>query len=172
MLHVVVTENSGIAPTFSHRNCFQSVLTSQGAPALRNKRKLLDQLRHVADTLPPVSENTLLKVHVLAADERLIEAAKSLPQSRFRVEFSTDLDQALKMIASDPCDVAVIDLDLNGFALAKDLRAAPETSATRIVMVCGRFQDRWLCRQAGADEVLIKPIPDVSDLVSAVARLS
>ena len=66
---------------------------------------------------------------------------------------------------------AVLELqmgDYGGFALAKDLRALPSMSDLPLVMLCDRPHDRWLCRQAGAAEVIVKPMPDPTVLLDAV----
>lgn len=111
----------------------------------------------------------LVRVHVLSVDGRTRQAARSLPAERFRVAFSEDMNQMLEGLQTQACDVAVIDLSLNGFAMAKDLRASTETGSSKIVMLCERQHDVWLCRQAGADQVLIKPLDDPSVLIDAVS---
>ncbi len=94
------------------------------------------------------------------------EAAKSLP-STYLLRFSTDKWEALAPIESE-ADVAVIELDLGGFGITRDIRERTPDRHVRIVMLCSRPHDRWLCKQAGADEVLIKPLGDPSVLVKAI----
>jgi len=62
----------------------------------------------------------------------------------------------------------IAELSLEGFAFAKDLRDRPYGDSIAIILLCDREQDRWLCKQAGADEVIVKPLPDTSTLLRAV----
>jgi CheY-like chemotaxis protein len=107
-----------------------------------------------------------VRVHVFSSDERIREAAGALP-SRYSATFSSDKWQALKDIAHN-ANVAVIELDLGGFGVTKEIRERTRDRHVRVIMLCSRPHDRWLCKQAGADEVLVKPLSDVSLLVNAV----
>lgn len=109
-----------------------------------------------------------MKVHVLAHDERLRQAARSLSPKRFEVSYSSNRAEALSVISDMGCDLAIIELEGGGFGVARDLRADPRTKDARVVMVCDRPHDRWLCLQAGADEVLVKPLQDVMTLMKAI----
>jgi DNA-binding response OmpR family regulator len=112
----------------------------------------------------------MMQVHVLTEDDHVVGAAKALDASRFELSFSTKRASALSRMRSG-CDVAVIDLRSNGFAVARDLKAHPSTQNVSIVMLCDRAADRWLCLQAGGKEVLVKPLSDPTELTSAVERL-
>lgn len=64
---------------------------------------------------------------------------------------------------SDGAAPAAIVVDLQtgsagGFALARDLSQVPSLRSVPVVMLIERDQDRWLARQAGAREVLRKPL--------------
>jgi CheY-like chemotaxis protein len=111
----------------------------------------------------------MMQVHVLSEDDHVSGAAKALDASRFELSFSTERTSALSRM-SKGCDVAVIDLRSNGFAVARDLKANPATREVSIVMLCDRMADKWLCHQAGAKEVLVKPLSDPTELTSAVER--
>lgn len=106
------------------------------------------------------------RVHVLSDDRKIREAARALP-ARFETSFSQDRLEALLAIENGG-DIAVIELDLGGFGVAKEIRERTPNRHVRIVMICSRPHDRWLCRQAGADEVLVKPLRDTSLLTRAV----
>jgi CheY-like chemotaxis protein len=93
-------------------------------------------------------------------------AAKALP-SNYSIQFSTDKWEALRQIEAE-ADVAVIELDLGGFGITRDIRERTPERHVHVVMLCSRPHDRWLCKQAGADEVLIKPLGDLSVLVKAI----
>lgn len=109
-------------------------------------------------------------VQVLSADERVVHAARALPKGSYVVAFSNDMEEFLEAVGSQGCDVAVIDLALNGYAAGVELKGL--SLASRVVMLCDRPHDRWLCRQAGADEVLVKPLEDPAELIAAVTALS
>lgn len=106
------------------------------------------------------------RVLVLSVDQRVLEASRALPPP-FNVQEFADRVSFLTA-AQDACDVAIVDLKAGGFAASKDLMAMPTTAGTALVMVCDRSQDRWICSQAGADAVLIKPLADTSTLTDAV----
>lgn len=108
-----------------------------------------------------------IRVQVVSDDERVTRAARSLPDE-YEVTISPYREQALATIEKQGCDVAVLELEGGGFATAKDLRANKETRHARIVMLCDRPHDRWLCYQAGADEVIVKPLLDVLTLTNAI----
>ena len=104
-------------------------------------------------------------------DERTKEAGRALPPERFEVAFASSAQEALAEVLRYPPEVAVLDLhvgDFGGFALAKELRDIPDIAPVQLVMLCDRPHDRWLCRQAGAVAVLVKPVDDPTDLLDAL----
>lgn len=111
-----------------------------------------------------------MQVHVLSLDEHVTQAAKALDADRYELSFSADRRSALDRMKQG-CDVAIIDLRSNGFAVARDLKFDPSTQNVLVVMLCDRAADRWLCHQAGAQEVIVKPMSDPSELTSAVERV-
>ncbi len=110
---------------------------------------------------------TYLRVQVLATDPRTVQSARALPTERFGVGFSSDRLHALSR-TDRGCDVAIAELGLEGFAFAKDIRDRPYGESVAIVLLCDRKQDEWLCKQAGADEVIVKPLLDTTTLLRAV----
>lgn len=56
------------------------------------------------------------------------------------------------------------------FALARDLRGAPEPYPGAIVILLDRRQDAWLARWAGADAWFVKPV-DAFDLADRLLEL-
>jgi DNA-binding response OmpR family regulator len=56
-----------------------------------------------------------------------------------------------------------------GFAVAKDLRGAPEPFPGAIVIVLARHEDAWLARWSGADAWIERPI-DPFALADAVVE--
>lgn len=112
-----------------------------------------------------------LGVHVFTDDDRIREAARSLPAARYVVTYSETAPDAIDEVRKTRPAAAVLELrvgDYGGFALAKDLRALPSMADLPLVMLCDRPHDRWICRQAGAREVIVKPLSDPMALLDAV----
>lgn len=107
-----------------------------------------------------------LKVLVLAEDGRIRQAAGSLPDG-YEVTLTRDMESALREVAKNGCDIAIVELALNGFAFAKDMRSNPARQA-RLIMICERPEDLWLSKQAGAVQVLVKPLPDPGILLEII----
>jgi len=81
----------------------------------------------------------------------------------------------LQLAASEKPDVAVIDIglpELDGYEIARRVRAHPATSAIRLVAVTGYGQeeDRRRALDAGFDEHLVKPV-EPSRLLQVIGRL-
>lgn len=118
-----------------------------------------------------MSRPELVGVHVFTDDDRVREAARSLPAARYSVTYSSTAPEAIAEVRRSSPAAAVLELrvgDYGGFALAKDLHALPSMESLALVMLCDRPHDRWLCRQAGARAVLVKPIPDPMALLDAL----
>lgn len=109
-----------------------------------------------------------VRVQVLTTDERIAGAARSLDDSIYSLEFPSDMSSLLTSMDASGLDVAVLDLRLGGFSTAKEIRMRPDGDKVALVMVCERFQDKWVCLQSGADEVVLKPLPNTTTLVNAV----
>jgi len=110
-------------------------------------------------------------VHVFTDDDRIREAARSLPAARYVVTYSETAPDAIDEVRKTRPAVAVLELrvgDYGGFALAKDIHALPSMGNLPLVMLCDRPHDRWLCNQAGAQQVIVKPLPDPMVLLLAL----
>ena len=121
--------------------------------------------------MPPPEGASPVGVHIVTDDDRVRQAGRSLPADRFAVTFSASATDALAQVRKTRPSVAVLELrlgDYGGFALAKDLHALPSMRDLPLVMLCDRPHDRWLCRQAGAREVIVKPLPDPTVLLDAL----
>lgn len=110
-----------------------------------------------------------VRVRVLSDDERIRQSALTLP-SNYSVELFDQPLAALAAIELDG-DIAIIELGLGGYGITHDIRERAGREV-KVVMICSRPQDRWLCRQAGADDVLVKPLRDPSVLTDAIDRLN
>jgi serine/threonine protein kinase len=89
----------------------------------------------------------------------LIEA--TLAEGRLLVAGASDAERAIDQARAHPPQLAFIDSDLPGgaIALCQRLRAAEESAATRIVMLMARGAtiDRAAAKQAGVNDFLGKP---------------
>jgi DNA-binding response OmpR family regulator len=80
---------------------------------------------------------------------------------------------ALKIAWRDRPDLVVADEIASGagaFAVAKDLRGAPEPFDGAVVLILARPQDAWLARWSGADAWVTKPV-DAFELADRVMEL-
>ena len=114
-----------------------------------------------------------LRVLVVDDNEDAGEAIAALLELEgHSVRTATSGRQALAMLGETTADVAVLDIglpDLDGYELARAIRADPRTAAMRLVALTGygREPDRELARQAGFDRHLVKPA-DVDALLAAL----
>lgn len=118
-----------------------------------------------------MASGKLISVHIVSGDARVLQAARALPEGRFEVRVSAGVRDAERAVQATHFDLAVIDLHPGGFSLARLLKEDSISATTRILMLCERVQDVWLCRQAGAAEVLIKPLTDPAILTEAVDKV-
>lgn len=118
-----------------------------------------------------MTSGKLISVHIASGDTQIQEAARALAGGRFEIHVSANMRDADRAAQTTHFDVAIIDLHPGGFSFARLMKESPHSAATLILMLCERVQDIWLCHQAGAAEVLIKPLTDPSALTEAVERV-
>ena len=92
-----------------------------------------------------------------------------------KVECAYSAQDALERLPKSRPDIALLDIGLpgmNGFELARRIRAHPELAAMRLVALTGYGQAEDKARAAGAgfDEHLVKPV-DLRTLQQALARV-
>jgi signal transduction histidine kinase/CheY-like chemotaxis protein len=90
-----------------------------------------------------------------------------------RVEQAADGLTGLQEARADPPDVALIDVGLpgmDGYALAREIRAEPRCRGVRLIALTGysRSRDRERGQEAGFDTYLVKPV-DPGHLRAAIA---
>jgi DNA-binding response OmpR family regulator len=90
------------------------------------------------------------------------------------VEFAYDSREAWQRLFEDGDRVSAVVVDLQtgaagGFGLARDMKAARALAGLPVVILLEREQDRWLARQAGAAEALLKPVT-ASQVLAAIRR--
>jgi signal transduction histidine kinase len=91
-----------------------------------------------------------------------------------RVEQAGDGLTGLEAARANPPDVALIDVGLpgiDGYTLAREIRATPRCAAVRLIALTGysRSKDRERGREAGFDAYLVKPV-DPAQLLQALSE--
>lgn len=92
------------------------------------------------------------------------------------VSVAYDARSALEIAAKEDIDVFVLDIglpDMNGYALARHLRADEKTSKAMLVALTGydQAQDRALSKEAGFDHHFVKPV-DIAQLLTILSKVS
>jgi signal transduction histidine kinase len=92
-----------------------------------------------------------------------------------RVRVANDGNDALRVVAAAPPDIALLDIGmpgLDGYELARRLRADPATRLVRLVAITGWGQatDREAANLAGFDRHLVKPV-DAAELLRVLEAL-
>lgn len=113
----------------------------------------------------------LIAVHIVSGDAQVLQAARALAGGRFEIQISDTTRKAARAVQETQFDVAVIDLHPGGFSFARLMKESPASAATRILMLCERAADTWLCNQAGATAVILKPLTDTTNLTEAVQKV-
>lgn len=127
-----------------------------------------------------------MKALVISPDPDLRELLKVMLRSveRRTDESWTFLDardglEGLRLAWREQPEIVVADeiaSRAGAFAVARDLRGAPEPFPGSIVIVLARVQDEWLARWSGADAWMVKPVDPfaladrVVELVGGQAR--
>ncbi len=105
---------------------------------------------------------------LVADDEQDIRelVAYRLSRSGFSVVEARDGEEALRLAAAQPLDMAVLDVmmpRLNGYQVTERLRGTPATQQLPVLLMSASVQDSDISRgfAAGADDYLTKPFhPD------------
>jgi CheY-like chemotaxis protein len=126
-----------------------------------------------AATAPAIPASPANTARVLVVDDNRDAAdvlADALNAAGYEARTAYDAPAALEVARSFRPTVAMLDLGLpvmDGYELARHLRAHADTAGVRLVAVTGYGQpaDRELSRQAGFEEHLVKPL-DFTTIVS------
>jgi len=105
---------------------------------------------------------------LVADDEQDIRelVAYRLSRSGFSVVEARDGEEALRLAAAQPLDMAVLDVmmpRLSGYQVTERLRGSPATQRLPVLLMSASVQDSDISRgfEAGADDYLTKPFhPD------------
>src|SRR5215470_2281836 len=116
----------------------------------------------------------ILVVDDVAANVKLMEAR--LSAEYFDVVTALSGQEALAMCERAECDIVLLDAmmpDMDGFEVCRRLKASPATHHIPVVIVTALDQpsDKLRGLEAGADDFLTKPIPELA-LTARVRSLS
>jgi twitching motility two-component system response regulator PilH len=115
---------------------------------------------------------TILLVDDSPTEMRIMHTA--LEGRGYRLVTAVDGEEALQKVLAVHPDLILLDIILpkkNGFQVCRQIKTAPETKDTKIIMVSSKSQDTdkyWGLRQ-GADEYLTKPFT-AQELLTCVSR--
>jgi len=107
------------------------------------------------------------QAHVLVLDDDAEVGAfvrEVLSGSRYRTEWCTNVEGALRSVARQPPHLAIVDIDLGsdgtGWDFLRSVRAAPATASLPVVMLTGQADtlNRERSLRYGADRYLVKPV--------------
>ncbi|MBI4500344.1 MAG: response regulator [Gemmatimonadetes bacterium] len=127
----------------------------------------------------PESRNNAPRVLVVDDHRDTADSlAQALVLSGYSAQAAYDGASALKFAREFRPHVAMLDIGMpvmDGYELARRLRATPETSATHLIAFTG-YAEELLRRhteaggQAGFEQYLVKPV-DIAQVVAAIRRL-
>src|SRR5262249_54421122 len=104
--------------------------------------------------------------------DALVMLLEAFKQAEIEAVGAETAHEAMRLATAMHPDVAVLDIglpDINGFDLARSLRALPGGAWIRLIAVTGygREQDKAAARAAGFDAFFAKPV-DVATLLKAM----
>ncbi|MFC5511487.1 PAS domain-containing protein [Massilia jejuensis] len=127
----------------------------------------------------PAMPNNSSPLRILVVDDNTDAASMLgmlLEASGYQVLIEHGSHRALERVKSDPPQVCILDIglaEMDGYELAKRLRASPQTADALLIAVTGYGQasDRQQALAAGFDHHLVKPV-DIRQLLTILAEVS
>jgi two-component system chemotaxis sensor kinase CheA len=143
---------------------------------------LIERSNAIAEPASSVSDRpagAVRPLSVLVVDDALMvrELQRSiLERGGYSVRTASDGADALAMLAEQPADLVVTDLEMpnvDGFLLTSSIRAHPRLANIPVLIVSSRAseEDHQRGLDAGADGYIVKTSFDEAGLLSAVSRL-
>jgi CheY-like chemotaxis protein/two-component sensor histidine kinase len=148
----------------------------RGAGAKFHIRLPLIEVDGTTEDAPPPVEVSPRRILVVDDNADAANAvAMLLSLDGHEVECVYTADEALERLPKSRPDIALLDIGLpgmNGFELAKRIRALPELAAIRLVALTGygQAEDKARASGAGFDEHLVKPV-EPEKLQEALTRV-
>jgi two-component system chemotaxis sensor kinase CheA len=138
-----------------------------------------DSLAEHASRVVDKAAGPARQLSVMVVDDALMvrELQRSiLERGGYAVRTASDGAEALAMLADQPADLVVTDLEMpnvDGFALTSSIRAHPRLTNIPVLIVSSRAsaEDHQRGLDAGADGYIVKTSFDEAGLLSAVSRL-
>ena len=138
-----------------------------------------DSLAEHASRIVDKAAGPARQLSVMVVDDALMvrELQRSiLERGGYAVRTASDGAEALAMLADQPVDLVVTDLEMpnvDGFALTSSIRAHPRLTNIPVLIVSSRAsaEDHQRGLDAGADGYIVKTSFDEAGLLSAVSRL-
>ncbi|MFP4111890.1 MAG: response regulator transcription factor [Candidatus Woesearchaeota archaeon] len=114
-------------------------------------------------------------VLIVEDEENIAEAEKMILEDVFTVHVANDGEEGLRLAKEVKPDVIVLDLMLpkvDGLDVCKQIKAIPELSATKVVMVTAKNQqiDEEEGLDVGADDYIMKPFEPI-ELVHVITQV-
>jgi two-component system, chemotaxis family, sensor kinase CheA len=127
----------------------------------------------------PPADTDRVRQRLLVVDDALTvrELQRSILQrAGFDVRVAADGSQALTILAEQPCDLVLTDIEMplmDGFELTETIRAHPTLANLPVLILSSRSSedDRQRGLSAGADGYIVKSGFDETSLLTAVNRL-
>ncbi|HLT36177.1 MAG TPA: PAS domain S-box protein [Enhygromyxa sp.] len=147
-----------------HQGCIRAYSEGRGRGSTFEVRLPLT-VHQVADppVTPPAEQPRTARVMIVEDNEDAAELLAALLRSRqFEVEVASRGEQALAMMRSWRPDAVICDIglpDIDGYTVARSIRADPELAGVKLVALSGYGQakDRVRAAEAGFDQHLTKP---------------
>ncbi len=101
------------------------------------------------------------RVLVVSDDDAIRSEACFAFPADVEVDLATDARDALPRLRERSASVVVVDLQTGsagGFALLRQMRMDPRYESLPALVLLDRAQDAWLAKQAGANEICVKPV--------------
>lgn len=119
-----------------------------------------------------MSDKKILVVEDSPTDLHKIRS--TLEGGGYQILVATDGEEALRKAGSEKPDLVLLDVVLpnkSGFEVCRELKASPDTSDIKVVMVSSKseYADRFWGKKQGADDYLGKPFKD-DELLDVVAN--
>jgi two-component system chemotaxis sensor kinase CheA len=138
-----------------------------------------DAIAETASRVVDRASGPARQLSVMVVDDALMvrELQRSiLERGGYSVRTASDGAEALAMLADQPADLVVTDLEMpnvDGFLLTSSIRAHPRLANIPVLIVSSRAseEDHQRGLDAGADGYIVKTSFDEAGLLSAVSRL-
>ncbi len=135
---------------------------------------------HISDTVPTTGRATLSSMPsrvIVIADEAWPrnEVHAALTEPDFTLIDHSDPTTIVELLATNPADVVVIDLQvasMGGMAIAREIHqqaAMADMEAVPVVLLLDRTADSFLAKRAGAAASVVKPF-SAYDLRTAIEK--